>query len=269
MKFSLLWTAVLVPTTGVFGLQGNYLSQLSSNVGSSSSVMSSTMGSTYSAPPTTTDNFFPIPDEASTSSMSDLYSSAPPGAFGRTSKPAFVGSSSTAAAPSSSNNPAYQQLIQLWSDQVSVELSASQLYLSASIWFRERGMNGMSAWMLDESGEERGHGLAILEFGHKCQFPIRLQQLAEPKFYDWQTPQDVWEDILLAEQTNTQNLLRLAKVAEQCQEYACMAFLDPFHIEQLDAEDKVGGILAKVKGGVNLSDLDLQLGIEAEDEDHH
>jgi hypothetical protein len=48
-----------------------------------------------------------------------------------------------------------------------------------------------------------------------------------------------------------------------------MAFLDPFHIEQLEAEDKVGGILAKIKGGVNLSDLDLQLGIEAEEEDHH
>jgi ferritin len=129
-------------------------------------------------------------------------------------------------------------------------------------------MNGMSAWMLDESGEERGHGLAILEFGHKCKFPIRLQQLSEPKS-NWQTPQEVWEDILLAEQTNTQNLLRLAKVAEQCQEYACMAFLDPFHMEQLEAEDKVGGILAKIKGGVNLSDLDLQLGIEAEEEDHH
>jgi ferritin len=122
--------------------------------------------------------------------------------------------------------------------------------------------------MLDESGEERGHGLAILEFAHKRQFPVSLKALDAPKA-DWQTPVQVWESILAAEQTNTQNLLRLAKVAEQCGEYACQAFLDPFHIEQLEAEDKVGSILAKVKGGVNLSDLDFQLGLEAEEEDHH
>jgi hypothetical protein len=48
------------------------------------------------------------------------------------------------------------ELLNLWSNQVSVELSASQLYLSASIWFRARDMDGMAAWMLEESGEERG-----------------------------------------------------------------------------------------------------------------
>ena len=42
------------------------------------------------------------------------------------------------------------ELLDLWSSQVSVELAASQLYLSASIWFRGREMNGMAAWMLDE-----------------------------------------------------------------------------------------------------------------------
>ena len=50
---------------------------------------------------------------------------------------------------------------------------------------------------------------------------------------------------------------------------AAQAFLDPFHIEQLDAEDKVGSILAKVAGGCNLQELDFQLGLEAEEEEHH
>jgi ferritin len=260
MKIAIL-IAALAPT-GAWALQGNYLSQLS-NAGATAAAPS-----TNYAPSMPSDNFFPVPDESAIASMSDLYSSAPPGA-GRFSKPAFVGGASSTA-PASSNNfsPAHQELIQLWSDQVSVELSASQLYLSASIWFRERDMAGMAAWMLDESGEERGHGLAILEFAHKRQFPVSLRALDAPKA-DWQTPVQVWESILAAEQTNTQNLLRLAKVAEQCGEYACQAFLDPFHIEQLEAEDKVGSILAKVKGGVNLSDLDFQLGLEAEEEDHH
>ena len=55
--------------------------------------------------------------------------------------PAFV-SSSSSGGPS-------QKLLSLWSDQVSVELAASQLYLSASIWFNDRDLKGMSAVCLD------------------------------------------------------------------------------------------------------------------------
>eukprot|EP00977_Amphora_coffeiformis_P008352 scaffold1891_cov178-Amphora_coffeaeformis.AAC.5 len=127
-----------------------------------------------------------------------------------------------------------QELLELWSNQVSVELSASQLYLSASIWFRARDMDGMAAWMLEESGEERGHGLEILEFAMKKGFPVQLQPLQAPQA-DWTNPVQVWEDILQAEQTNTQNLLKLAAVADACGDYAAKAFLNPFHLEQADA----------------------------------
>lgn len=162
------------------------------------------------------------------------------------------------------------ELLELWSNQVSVELSASQLYLSASIWFRAREMDGMAAWMLEESGEERGHGLAILEFAMKKNFPVNLKPLDAPRC-DWQNPVQVWEDILNAEQTNTQNLLKLAAVADQCGDYAAKAFLNPFHMEQLEAEDKVSAILAKVRVADNslMMEMDHELGQEAEEEDHH
>ena len=124
------------------------------------------------------------------------------------------GATVTAPPPPTSGTPS-QELLDLWSNQVSVELSASQLYLSASIWFRARDMDGMAAWMLGESGEERGHGLEILEFAMKKNFPVQLKPLDAPRS-DWETPVQVWEDILKAEQTNTQNLLKLAAIADQC-----------------------------------------------------
>eukprot|EP00957_Ditylum_brightwellii_P076485 5813106-Ditylum_brightwellii.AAC.1 len=62
-------------------------------------------------------------------------------------------------------------MLDLISKQVSVELMASQAYMSASIWFRSRNMDGMAAWMLDESDEERGHGKEILEFAMKNHYP--------------------------------------------------------------------------------------------------
>ena len=123
--------------------------------------------------------------------------------------------------------------------------------------------------MLEESGEERGHGLAILDFAKKKKFPVNLKTLDAPKS-DWQTPDQVWEDILQAEKTNTQNLLRLAAAADECGEYGCMAFLEPFHIEQIEAEEKVGSILVKLKRAPDLLvELDHRLGIEAEEEEGH
>ena len=55
-----------------------------------------------------------------------------------------------------------EEMLTLISKQVSVELMASQAYMAASIWFRARNMDGMAAWMLEESDEERGHGKEIL-----------------------------------------------------------------------------------------------------------
>jgi len=195
--------------------------------------------------------FFPTP----VAGMGDLYSSMPPGA-NRGGSPAAM-----AAAPSTVSS----ELLKLWSDQVSVELAASQLYLSASIWFRERDLHGMASWMLEESDEERGHGLAILEMAMKRGFPVTLKELDAPK-KNWQSPVEVWEDILNAEQTNTRNLLRLAAVANDCGEYGCMAFLAPFNEEQIEAEDKVGAILSKLRDAPELlRQIDHQLGLEEDD----
>lgn len=162
-----------------------------------------------------------------------------------------------------------QEMLHLISKQVSVELMASQTYMSASIWFRSREFDGMAAWMLEESDEERGHGKEILEFAMKSHFPITLEPLPAPTA-DWASPEQVWQAILHLEENNTQNLLQIAAAASACQQFGVMAFLDPFHMEQVDAEDKVGNILAKVRGasGTLLQELDHQLGQEAEKESH-
>lgn len=170
--------------------------------------------------------------------------------------------------PVARSSPA--EMLSLISKQVSVELMASQQYMAASIWFRARNMDGMAAWMLDESDEERGHGKQILEFAMKNHYQVVLEPLQAPQT-EWSSPADVWATILALEENNTQNLLRIARAADECGQYGVKAFLDPFHVEQIEAEDKVGGILAKVRGGGEalLWEIDHLLGQEAEAEDHH
>lgn len=93
-----------------------------------------------------------------------------------------------------------------------------------------RDLDGMSAWMLEESEEERGHGKEILEFCMKSHFPVTLEQLPAPSTHHWTAPDQVWEDILKLEENNTQNLLKIAEAAHDCKQYGVMSFLDPFHI---------------------------------------
>lgn len=119
--------------------------------------------------------------------------------------------------------------------------------------------------MLAESTEERGHALQLIDFANKRNIPIKLQKLDAPNS-DWDSPEDVWKDVLKLEQSNTESLLRLAEAANECQDYAVLACLNPFHMEQVDAEDKISSIIAKVtdenKTPGLLRQLDHELGLE-------
>ena len=107
-------------------------------------------------------------------------------------------------------------------------------------------------------------GKEILEFAMKNHYDVILEPLSAPR-NDWDSVSDVWATILALEENNTQNLLRIAGAADSCGMYGVKAFLDPFHVEQIDAEDKVGAILAKIQGasGTLLWEIDHQLGADA------
>lgn len=124
------------------------------------------------------------------------------------------------------------ELLELFSRQVTQEFSASQLYLSASIWFNRREWEGMAAYMLAESAEERGHALDFVDFANKRNIPIKLETIEAPNA-QWESPEEVWADILKLEETNTASLLRVAEAANSCQDYAVLAFLNPFHVSAM------------------------------------
>ena len=124
------------------------------------------------------------------------------------------------------------ELLELFSRQVTQEFSASQLYLSASIWFNRREWEGMASYMLAESAEERGHALEFVDFANKRNIPIKLETIEAPNA-QWESPEEVWADILKLEETNTASLLGVAEAANSCQDYAVLAFLNPFHVSVL------------------------------------
>ena len=134
----------------------------------------------------------------------------------------------------------------LFNSQITKEMNASQLYLSASIWCDEQEYTGMAAFMRLESSEERTHALEMVDFALKRDFPVELEALQAPHAH-WETPEALWEDLVQAEKTNSESLYVLANAAQECQDHALTTFLMPFHTEQVDAVANMKTILAKIR----------------------
>lgn len=159
---------------------------------------------------------------------------------------AATSSRSYSATPVAAKTATHPELVQLMNEQVTRELTASQTYLSASLWMEQQELVGMARYMRDESHEERTHALGFLDFSNKRDIPITLQALEAPKA-SWESVEQVWIDLLEAEEENTKALLQFASAAQKCEDHAISAFLQPFHLEQVESEDNLGTILAKVR----------------------
>lgn len=157
-------------------------------------------------------------------------------------------------------------LLDLFNRQVTHELEASQLYLSASIWCDANDFPGMAKFFLAESNDERSHALSMVGFASKRGIPVRLSDVAAPDAA-WETPEELWGDVLAAERANTNSLLLLGDEAAQCGDHVTTAFLMPYHMEQINAEDNLRTILAKVRDENKtpglLRQLDSELGSQA------
>lgn len=150
--------------------------------------------------------------------------------------------------------------------QITNELAASQLYLSASLWCERRKLIGMAAYMRAESDEERSHALSFVDFANKRQMPVQLQSLTAPPS-DWDSVVDLWQALLAAEKENTLALKELDQVADEYKDTALSTFLDSFHLEQVESENSLRSILAKASDMEEtpglLRQLDTELGDQA------
>lgn len=176
-------------------------------------------------------------------------------------------SSSSSARRLLSTNPplteALQQLHTLFNTQITHEFNASQLYLSARIWFSEQELTGMAAYCLAESTQERNHALEMIDFGLKRDVPVTLQALPMPHAH-WESIEALWVDLLQAEKTNAAALYTLANAAQTCQDHAMLTFLQPFHLEQTNAVANLKTLVAKVREEARSPGLIRQLDTELE-----
>ncbi|MFO8031555.1 MAG: ferritin [Desulfohalobiaceae bacterium] len=147
--------------------------------------------------------------------------------------------------------------------QVNAELYSAYLYLSMSAYFSEVNLNGFAHWMRLQAQEELSHALKIYDYVNDRGGRPFLDTIdAPPK--SWESPSQVFENVLNHEQKVTAMINNLVDQAIQEKDHATNNFLQWFVSEQVEEEASANEVLEKVKmtgdQGGGLLVLDQELG---------
>ena len=155
------------------------------------------------------------------------------------------------------------KLAAAFSQQVTMELSASLAYLQMSAWFDSFDLPGMSSWMRIQSEEERGHALRFMDFVLDRGNMVVIGELRKPKS-EFESPRAVFEAALAQEQSTTSSIRNLYLGASEEKDVESYPLLDWFLTEQVEEESTVQKLLGQLghagADGSALLMLDRELG---------
>merc|ERR1712233_291528 len=150
--------------------------------------------------------------------------------------------------------------------QINMEFYASYVYLSMSSWFNrdDQALHGFAAHFKNESGEERAHGMKLMEYQAKRGGRVVFQDIAKPTTREWGTPLEAMEAALELEKTVNQSLLDLHKVAGDKGDGHLCDFLESEYLgEQVEGIKAIGDLITKMKragDGLGLHLIDKEMG---------
>lgn len=126
--------------------------------------------------------------------------------------------------------------------QINAEFWSAYLYLAMSADFAAKGMPGFANWMYVQFQEEQAHAIKLFNYiisrGGKPELkPIEGVQT------EWNTPLEVFKEILSHEQKVTSMMNELYAIANSEKDYATVSILQWFIIEQAEEENTAKGLI--------------------------
>lgn len=131
-------------------------------------------------------------------------------------------------------------------EQINKELYSEYLYLSMQAYFERLNLTGFTNWMTVQVQEEHAHAMGMFNYLHERGGKVELLAIDKPQT-DWKSPVEVFEHVLEHEQYVTSLINGLLDVAEEEKDRAALSFLDWYLKEQVEEENTVGNVLAKLK----------------------
>jgi ferritin len=147
--------------------------------------------------------------------------------------------------------------------QINSELSASYSYLAMSAWCEGQKFTGAARWLRLQSQEEYMHAMKLFDFILARDAQVDLKPLERPR-QKFKSLADVFEKALAQEQEVSRQIDALYETAFKEKAFAAVAELQWFLTEQVEEEQNVREILAKLAmvkdDPASLLDLDRDLG---------
>lgn len=139
-----------------------------------------------------------------------------------------------------------EKMEKAFNEQINKELYSAYLYLSMQAYFERLNLTGFVNWMSVQVQEEHAHAMGMYNYLNERCGKIELLAIEKPDT-DWSSPLDVFKHVLEHEQYVTSRINALMDVADEVKDRASLSFLDWYLKEQVEEENNVGGVLAKLE----------------------
>merc|ERR1712111_234275 len=134
--------------------------------------------------------------------------------------------------------------------QINMEFYASYVYLSMASYFArdDIALHGFAGHFRTESGEERAHGMKLMDYQNQRGGKVVFQDIAKPSSMEWGSPLDAMEAALELEKTVNQSLLDLHKAADAKGDAHLCDFIEAEYLdEQVKGIKEIGNWITKIK----------------------
>ena len=130
--------------------------------------------------------------------------------------------------------------------QLNAEMYSGYLYLAMAAYFDDSDLEGLANWMKVQAKEELSHSMKFYDYIIRRGARVNLDTIEKPKF-EWDSPVDVFEQVLSHEKTVSGLINDLMDLAIEEKDHATNNFLQWFVAEQVEEEESATAALNKVK----------------------
>jgi ferritin len=130
--------------------------------------------------------------------------------------------------------------------QMTIEATASQIYLSFASWASAEGYEGIANFLFRHAQEERNHMMKILEYILERGARVRIEAIPAPTS-EPTSVENCFQKIFQQEVENTKAIYKVVKLSLMEEDWATWNFMQWFVKEQTEEETLALSLLDKIK----------------------
>ncbi len=137
-----------------------------------------------------------------------------------------------------------EKINEAFNNQIAEELNSAFIYLSMSIWLKERSFNNLSSWFFQQMQEELTHAYKFMNYIIDVGGNAKIHQIPAPKS-DWISVKEIVETAYAHERYITKKIHDLVTLTEAEKDYNPRETLQWFVTEQIEEETSTSELVER------------------------